>query len=240
MNQGITIRARTIEECIRLALEHLGMAREDVQVEVLEEPGEMDVEEALVHVAPKNAPPAVVEEAPQAVEIAPVEVDTAAGPLQMGQQMLGQILQWMGFEAQITPGEYSVVSEESQLILDVTLPNERDSGLLIGRRGETLHQLQFLVNLMVSRKLRRWPYLLVDVEHYRHRRDDSLRDLAHRMADRVSHTQRPITLEAMSAYERRIIHLALRDESLVVTQSTGEGDSRKVVIYPSGWDLPPS
>jgi spoIIIJ-associated protein len=60
------------------------------------------------------------------------------------------------------------------------------------------------------------------------------------MAGRVSHAHEPITLEPMSAYERRIIHLTLREDSLVVTQSIGEGDNRKVVIYPAGWELPPS
>jgi spoIIIJ-associated protein len=233
MKQGITIRAQTVEEAIRLALEHLGLQREEVEVKVIEEPGvaQPGVEEALVLVTPKT-----VETAPAAP---PEEVEEQSSA-EIGKEVLQELLRRMELSAQVTVGEYSLGAEQPQTIFDVTTPNERDSGLLIGRRGETLQDLQFMLNLLVSRRLHRWPYLLVDVEHYRRRRDASLRDLARRMADRVSHAQEPITLEPMSSYERRIIHIALRDDPLVVTQSTGEGDNRKVVIYPAGWQLPTS
>ncbi len=225
MKQGITIRAQTVEEAVRLALEHLGLSREEVEVRVLEEPGAGPAgsEEALVQVTPLVSPP---EE----------EVD----PRQVGLEVLGELLRHMGMQAYLSIGEYAVEPGEARPILEVTTTNERDSGLLIGRRGETLNRLQFLVNLLVNRKLHRWPGLLVDVEHYRRRRDASLQDLARRMAERVIRTRQPITLEPMPAYERRIIHLALRDNSQVTTQSTGEGDSRKVVIYPAGWELSPT
>lgn len=225
MKQGITIRAQTVEEAVRLALEHLGLSREEVEVRVLEEPGAGPAgsEEALVQVTPLVSPP---EE----------EVD----PRQVGLEVLGELLRHMGMQAHLSIGEYAVEPGEARPILEVTTTNERDSGLLIGRRGETLNRLQFLVNLLVNRKLHRWPGLLVDVEHYRRRRDASLQDLARRMAERVIRTRQPITLEPMPAYERRIIHLALRDNSQVTTQSTGEGDSRKVVIYPAGWELSPT
>lgn len=230
MTQGITIRAQTVEEAIRLALEHLGRQRDDVDVRILEEPGGLGgTDEALVHVTLKGAAPA---EIPAAEEM--------GDPLPVAQEVLAGLLERMGVQAQVSTGSYALVPEEEQAILEVTTPSERDSSLLIGRRGETLHQLQFLVNLLVSRRIHRWPYLLVDVEHYRQRRDGSLRDLARRMADRVSHTQQPITLEPMPPYERRVVHIALRDDPLVVTQSTGEGDNRKVVIYPNGWQLPPT
>ncbi|MBN1483591.1 MAG: Jag N-terminal domain-containing protein [Chloroflexia bacterium] len=238
MKKGITIRARTVDEAIRLALEHLEMEQDEVDVEVLEQ-GQLNIEEALVRVVPKGAAPAVEEKVSAAVEAVKVaEQDEELDPLRLGEKLLSELLQHMGFRAEVSGGEYSVTPGENQLILDITTPNERNSGLLIGRRGDTLHQLQFLVNLMVSRQLRRWPYLLVDVEHYRRRRDDTLLDLAHRMAERVGQSGQPLKLEPMSAYERRIVHLALRDNEQVVTQSTGEGDDRKVVIYPAGWELP--
>ncbi len=226
MKQGISIRAQTVEDAIHLALEHLGLTREEVTVEVLEDPGEeaSGFEEALVRVAPKTAPAAAPQE--------------EGDPLQIGQEVLAGLIGRMGLQAEVTPREYSVVSGEVQALLEISTSSERDSGLLIGRRGETLQNLQFLLNLLVSRRLHRWPYLLVDVEDYRQRRDASLKDLARRMADRVSHTHEPITLEPMPPYERRIIHLSLRDDPLVVTQSIGEGDGRKVVIYPAGWELP--
>ena len=222
MKQGVTIRAQTVEEAIRLALEHLGLPREEVEVQILEEPGSAGFEEALVRVCPKAA------------------AEGGEDAAQVGQHILSELLRHMGISAQVTIGDYAPDPDRPQPILEVTTSNERDSSLLIGRRGETLQHLQFLLNLLANRRLQRWPYLLVDVEHYRQRRDASLQDLARRMAERVSHTQQPITLEPMPPYERRIVHLALRDNPLVVTQSTGEGDSRKVVIYPSGWDLPPT
>jgi spoIIIJ-associated protein len=230
MKNSITIRAQTVEEAVRLALEHLEQPREEVDVRVLEEPGgATGSDEALVLVAVKGAAPMEVE--------SPVTEDAANTP-EIGQEVLSELLRRMGIQAEVAVGSYTLVPEEEQTIIDVTAASERDSGLLIGRRGETLHQLQFVLNLLVSRHIHRWPYLLVDVENYRRRRDASLRDLAHRMADRVSHTQQPITLEPMSPYERRVVHIALRDDDLVVTQSTGEADNRKVVIYPAGWELP--
>jgi spoIIIJ-associated protein len=109
-----------------------------------------------------------------------------------------------------------------------------DLGLLIGRRGATLSALQYLVNVMVTRKLTSRVLVTVDVEHYHRRREESLRNLALRMADRVRQSRRPITLEPMPAAERRIIHLALVEDQSVQTLSVGMGDERKVVIRPRG------
>jgi spoIIIJ-associated protein len=106
-------------------------------------------------------------------------------------------------------------------------------GLLIGRRGETLYSVQFLVNLLVSRHVQKWPQMIVDVGNYRQRRRESLEGLARRMADRVRQSGRPLALEPMAAYERRIVHVALHNDTSVYTQSSGEGENRKIVIYPS-------
>ena len=114
-------------------------------------------------------------------------------------------------------------------VLDV---EGEDLGLLIGRRGSTLAALQYLVNLMVSRQQGSPVLVSVDAEHYHRRREESLRGLAQRMADRVRQTGRPLTLEPMPAGERRIIHLALADDPGVTTGSVGDGDARKVVIQP--------
>ena len=105
-----------------------------------------------------------------------------------------------------------------------------DSGLLIGRRGETLRALQFLVRFMVSRRLNDRVSLMVDVEGYQERRYESLANLAHRVARRVASTGQSITLEPMPPNERRAVHVALVDHPTVTTESTGEGDSRQVVI----------
>jgi spoIIIJ-associated protein len=105
-------------------------------------------------------------------------------------------------------------------------------GSLIGRKGERLSALQHLVNLMLSRRTGQWTRVLVDVEDYRGRRERQLVDLATRAADRVAETGKMLQLEPMPALERRWIHLALRDNSAVATQSIGEEPNRRVVVLP--------
>ena len=107
-----------------------------------------------------------------------------------------------------------------------------DLGIIIGRRGQTLASLQYMVRLIVNHQLRSWVPIVVDVEGYKQRRYQTLRALAQRMADQVRAREAPFTLEPMPAYERRIIHLTLADHPDVITQSTGEGEFRKVVILP--------
>jgi spoIIIJ-associated protein len=103
---------------------------------------------------------------------------------------------------------------------------------LIGRRGETLNNLQYLVRLMVNQRLHRWKNIVVDVEGYRRRRMEHLAQLALRSAQQVAQTGRALALEPMPASERRIIHLTLRDHPDVITESSGEGERRKVQILP--------
>ncbi len=122
------------------------------------------------------------------------------------------------------------VSEPARLgaiSLEVT---GEDLGILIGRRGNTLACLQYLVFLMVSHQVKARVPVTVDVEGYRERRREALRNLAIRMAERVKETGQSVTMEPMPPGERRIIHLTLRDYPGVTTQSIGEGDNRKVTI----------
>ena len=107
-----------------------------------------------------------------------------------------------------------------------------DLGILIGRRGQTLACLQFVVRLIVGHQTKTWIPITIDVEGYRHRRSEKLRALAWRLAEQVRTRKSPFTLEPMLAYERRIIHLALADHPDVTTESIGEGEARKVVIQP--------
>ena len=107
-----------------------------------------------------------------------------------------------------------------------------DSGLLIGRRGQTLQALQFLVTLIVRNKLDADVRVVLDVENYRRRRESSLRDMAAKVADRVAQTSRSITLEPMPPADRRIIHTSLAQHPGVRTESAGEGENRKVTIMP--------
>ena len=107
-----------------------------------------------------------------------------------------------------------------------------DSGLLIGRRGETLRALQFMVSLLVNKEREDPVRVMLDVEEYRARRQRALDELAKRVADKVAATGRPITLEPMPPAERRIVHLALADHPRVTTQSTGWGTGRRVAVSP--------
>lgn len=107
-----------------------------------------------------------------------------------------------------------------------------DLGMLIGPRGETLDSLQFLSRLMVAHKLHRRANFVVDVEGFRQRREQALTRLAERMAEKARQRGEAVTLEPMSAYERRIIHMTLRDAEDVYTESTGEGKQRRVRIIP--------
>lgn len=109
-----------------------------------------------------------------------------------------------------------------------------DSGLLIGRRGETLQSLQYLVNLIVTHQLGRSAYVQIDIEGYKERRRDTLAGVAERTAERVADTGESAELEPMPAYERRWVHMALANNTDVRTESSGEGSERFVVIYPGG------
>ena len=124
------------------------------------------------------------------------------------------------------PDEYS---RERSFILNI---EGEDLGILIGRRGETLESIQYLVRLYANRNTHTWPRIEVDVEHYKERRIRSLERLAETMAERAVRSEHEVVMEAMPPRERRIVHLALRDREDVYTESIGEGENRKVTINP--------
>jgi len=119
--------------------------------------------------------------------------------------------------------------EEPPLVLNIS---GHDLGILIGRRSETLRALQYMLRLMVSKRLTSWQPVVVDVESYRVRRRSSLRRIANKMAERAIASRKRVVLEAMPAYERRLIHVALKDHPAVYTRSIGSDDNRKVTIIP--------
>jgi len=223
--KNIEISARTVAEAIRLALAQLGKDRDEVAIEVLEQ-GSED-EEALVRVTVVDD-----EEEEAGAEATPaVSVDALA------RRILEELLDRMDIEAFVTAVRSTVPDQrgepEETITLHVEGADEEAMSLLIGRRGETLRSVQFMVNLLVSRKVQKWPQVVVDVGNYRQRRQESLEGLARRMAERVRQSGRPLMLEPMGAYERRIVHLALRSDPTVYTESSGEGENRKVVIFPA-------
>jgi spoIIIJ-associated protein len=137
-------------------------------------------------------------------------------------EVLQTILQHMGIRGQVE------VRSRDPLTLNVRMDD--GLGLLIGRRGETLASLQLLVNLIVSHQVKHRQRIVVDVEDYRLRREENLRQLAFRIAQQVRQSRRSIPLEAMPPNERRIIHMTLSESTDVMTHSEGEGDQRRVII----------
>ncbi len=131
--------------------------------------------------------------------------------------------------APTAPGPNSDGEERKTLTFDLS---GEDAGLLIGRRGETLSSLQFLVNFIVGRKSGQRVNIAIDVEGYRERRADNIRAMASRLADRAASSGRTVTMEPMPARERRLVHMALADHPKVTTQSVGEGEERQVTIVP--------
>jgi spoIIIJ-associated protein len=151
---------------------------------------------------------------------APVTAEVA----EEARNILLDVLDLLGMDTDV-----EIQEREGTLVLEVI---GEDLGLLIGRRGETLTSLQFVLNLILAKRLKKWSRVVVDVEGYRSRREATLSGLAQRMAFRVQQTGQAVALEAMPAGERRIIHMALADHPQVSTGSVGEGDHRKVVISP--------
>ncbi|MBR4579989.1 MAG: protein jag [Lachnospiraceae bacterium] len=118
---------------------------------------------------------------------------------------------------------------EEEELLDINLIGE-DMGILIGKRGQTLDSLQYLVSLVVNKSTNGYIRVKVDTENYRSRRKATLENLAHNIAAKVKRTRRPVSLEPMNPYERRIIHSALQNDKYVTTHSEGEEPYRKVVV----------
>ena len=158
----------------------------------------------------------------------------ATGAEQAARDVLQQLLQLMGVSGAIESRPSAIVEEpgenaESPVSLDIA---GEDLGILIGRRGQTLAALQYVVRLMVGRRTDKWVPVVIDVEGYKQRRSEALKKFAIEMADRVKARGAPFTLEPMPPHERRIVHMALADDPLVFTESIGQGDERKVVIRP--------
>jgi len=231
--RNVEASGKDVEEAISQGLAELGKTRDEVEIEVLSEGSRglfgLGAEEARVRIS--FTKPLVVEELVEKKVKEPAAPPLGKDFQQIAKGTLEELLSRMGIRAQVVVHQ-KVDVEEGELatfVLDIV---GDDLGILIGRQGETLAALQYMTRLMVSRKTRRWHPLVVDVEQYKVRRERSLRRLAQRMAERVSFSRKQVSLEAMSAYERRIVHLALRDHPAVTTRSVGEGDQRKVTIIP--------
>ena len=203
-------RGRTLDEAVDAALIELGETRRNVDVKVINEtPSETVVEVTVID--PASA---------QRTDVLP----QANGKAETVRSLLEGLLKHMGVRAsvQVRPGS-------DPITLDIT---GRDLGALIGWRGETLRALQSVTNVMVGRYLDEGERVIVDVERYRQRREHTVREIALRAARQVKMTGDAITLDAMQAFERRAIHLALEGDPDVSSSSIGEEPDRRVVVGP--------
>ncbi len=144
---------------------------------------------------------------------------------QKAQEVLQGLIGWLSEQATV-----EIKEETSERIL-LEIHGDK-TGLLIGKRGQTLDALQFLANKMVNRSRDTAKRIEVDMEQYRKRREQSLRSMAVRLGQKVKKKRKPITIEAMNAHDRRIIHLTLKNDRALETKSVGKGEMRKLVIHP--------
>jgi spoIIIJ-associated protein len=243
-NESAEFSARTVDEATALGLAAMGKTADEVEVTVISRGSRgllgLRSESARVRITLKPlaaaagavVAPATPEPQPSAAAAAPAlaPVSAPAGPVEeTARQILTDMLRLMAINGRVVVRPAPAGSDEGGFVLDVT---GQDLGVLIGRRGETLSALQYLVRQIVGHKTDHWVPIVVDVEQYKERRTQSLQSLAQRMAERVAGSGQAVTLEAMPPAERRIVHLALRDHPSVTTRSIGEGDNRKVMILP--------
>lgn len=251
--ESVEAEGRTVNEAVESALAELGLRREDVSIEVLTEgrprllgfrgePARVRV--TALAAAPRAVEPSIAkeeeayeeeeaeEELPPALRrreakvASAADIETAVGALQ-------DILRLMNVEASVSAREPETAGDGVGMIEAVLDVDGEDLGILIGRRGSTLASLQYILNLIVAKKVKHRVAFGIDVDGYRRRREQTLVSLAKRMAERVRGTGRSVTLEPMPPNERRIVHLTLADDPAVMTVSIGEGEARKVAITPS-------
>jgi len=194
--------AKTKEEAIELALNELGAALEDVEVEVIEEGAK-----GFLGLGGKDAV---------------VKVTLVPNPEKRAKTFLDGIFKIMGEDVTVNTN-----LDDKNLDVELSGP---DMGIVIGKRGETMDALQHLTSLAVNRGDLGFIKVSLDTENYRDKRVKALESLALKLANKVSRTRRNTTLEPMNAYERRIIHATLQDHETVTTYSVGQGINRKVVI----------
>jgi spoIIIJ-associated protein len=195
---------KTVEDALAACLKELGVERDKVKVEVLEEP----VKKGLFGLL--------------GTRLAKVRVSYDDNPGTLASDFLMSVCNSMGVEA-----EFEQSQRGDQWLINIS---GQELGILIGRRGDTLDALQYLTNLAVAKQLSEKVRIIVDVEGYRQRREETLVRLAKRLSDKVKRTGNKVVLEPMNPHERRIIHTALQDDNRITTFSEGEDPNRRVVI----------
>ncbi len=220
----LEVIAPTVEEAIERGLADLNLPREAVEVEILDAGSK-----GWLGIGGRQARVRLIVHASEATAETPAALAEDALPA-LVRQVISDLLEKMRIPASLQV-EWKETGENGARAIYVNLRGN-DLGILIGRRAEILNAFQYIVNLIVGRRAEQWVQVIVDVEGYRLRRERQLRQLARRMAEQAVKTGRRQVLEPMSAAERRLIHLELRDHPAVTTQSIGEEPNRKVTIIP--------
>ena len=239
----ITIEAtgKTIEEALKSGLEQLQKEEKEVVMEVITEPSSgifgFGKKEAKIRLTVKEPVEAVVTsaateemtEAEKTDDSVETKADKEENRLSAeevaadGKAFLQEVLDKMGIPVMIEK-----MIKEERIIFHL---RGNDLGVLIGKHGQTLDALQYLVNLKANKGKESRFFIMLDVENYRARREETLKALAHRLASRVKHSHNKVILEPMNGYERKIIHLALQHMEHIRTESEGQDPYRHVVIY---------
>ncbi len=248
----VEVEGKSKDDATQKAARELGVPVEEIGIEILSDSGrgffgfvggkkvkirawskresreELDdeVPEIQQAVAEEPAAAAFEEEAETETEKTEIaETAETAEKAQKAQEVLQGLIGWLSEQATV-----EIKEETSERIL-LEIHGDK-TGLLIGKRGQTLDALQFLANKMVNRSRDSAKRIEVDMEQYRKRREQSLRSMAVRLGQKVKKKRKPITIEAMNAHDRRIVHLTLKNDRALETKSVGKGEMRKLVIHP--------
>lgn len=249
MAKVIEKTGKTVDEAIQAAIAELGVSKTELDIEILETPSKkffgllgetpakiratlkepeppVAVEEPAPVVEPVQPPPPPIEPVLEASPVEePAEPSEDQKVIDEAERFLQDVFAAMKLDVQI-----EVTHSEGTCLLDLS---GKGLGVLIGRRGQALDALQYLLNLSVNRKRTEDRiYFILDVEDYRSRREEALIKLAKGVADRAIKTRQEVRLEPMSRHERKIIHTVLQDNSRVETHSSGEEPYRYVIVTP--------
>jgi len=225
----------TIDRAIENALKLLGVERDKITVEIVSE-GKKGIlgfgaQKARVRaVLRKSAIDSrAAEPVPPGVQDPSTRMAETAAMGAKAKEVLLEILNLMGVQAEV---ELKSAEQPDDALLEIRTEN---SGLLIGRKGQTLEALQYLVSRIAGeRGGTEGPHVVVDIESYRDRRRKSLEDMALRLGEKAKRQRKTITVDALSAADRRIIHAVLQDDPWVTTKSLGQGSYRRLLIIPEG------
>ena len=231
----VEIEGDTIEKAIENALKLLGVERDKITVDILSE-GKKGIlgfgsqKARILATLRKSAIDLRASESePAPVKEQPLVAAEAAAIGQKAKEVLAEILNLMGISAEV---ELRVGEKTDETVVEIRTEN---SGLLIGRKGQTLEALQYLVSRIAGeRGGMEGPHIVVDIENYRQRRRKGLEDMALRLGEKAKRQRKTVTVDALSAADRRIIHAALQDDPWVTTKSLGQGSYRRLLIVPEG------